>query len=188
MERGGIISGERGRVRGACPRGAPGCPATVIDPWDASAVKERVPRRLAVCVLALATAVAARAALSPELGRALEESTYVYVQSERKSGEFGRPAEIWFYYDGAAVYVGTRPASWRVRRIKAGRRRARIAVGKADGPAFEATGELRHDAAAEQHLMEEYARKYPAGWPRFVESFREGFKTGDRVLVRYTPK
>jgi hypothetical protein len=75
-----------------------------------------------------------------------------------------------------------------VRRIKAGRPRARIAVGKVDGPTFEATGALVRDTALEQRLMDDFARKYPEGWSRHAESFREGFKTGERVLVRYTPR
>jgi len=136
----------------------------------------------------LSVALAAYAAVSPALDHALRDSKYVYIQSERKSGQLGKPAEIWFFYDGTAVYVGTRPSTWRVRRIKAGRRRARIAVGKSDGPAFDATGELVHDAAIETRLMDEYARKYPEGWTRFADSFRSGFKSGERVLVRYTPK
>lgn len=142
-------------------------------------------RRLAALTLALA--VTAAAALSPELDRALRESKYVYIQSARKSGQLGKPAEIWFYYDGAAVLVGTPPTSWRVRRIKSGRKRARIAVGKADGPAFEATGEVVHDAALEQRLMDEFARKYGESWTRFADSFKSGFKSGERVLVRYRP-
>jgi hypothetical protein len=84
-------------------------------------------------VFTLVTAAAA-AALSPDVDRALHDAKYVYIQSERKSGELGKPAEIWFYYDGKAVYVGTPPTSWRVRRLKAGRKKAHIAVGKADGP------------------------------------------------------
>jgi hypothetical protein len=145
-------------------------------------------RRLAAATVHLALVAFAWAALSPELDRALRESKYVYIQSERKSHELGKPAEIWFYYDGKAVYVGTPPTSWRVRRIKAGRTRAHIAVGNADGPAFDATGEVAHDAAVEQKLMDDYARKYPEGWARFADKFREGFKNGERVLVRYTPK
>jgi hypothetical protein len=138
-------------------------------------------------VFTLVTAAAA-AALSPDVDRALHDAKYVYIQSERKSGQLGKPAEIWFYYDGKAVYVGTPPTSWRVRRLKAGRKKAHIAVGKADGPAFDATGEVVKDAAAEQKMMDEYARKYPEGWARFADKFREGFKSGERVLVRYTPK
>ena len=145
-------------------------------------------RRIATLVLTVALATSVRAGLSPALDRALHEAKYVYIQSERKSGALGKAAEIWFYYDGKAVYVGTPPTTWRVRRIKRGRPRARIAVGKADGPAFEARGEVVHDAAAEQRLMDEYARKYPEGWSRFADKFRDGFKNGERVLVRYAPK
>lgn len=145
-------------------------------------------RRIAALVLVLALVVGARAALSPELDRALHEAKYVYIQSERKSGALGKAAEIWFYYDGKAVYVGTPPTSWRVRRIKKARPKARIAVGKADGPAFDARGEVVHDAAVEQRLMDEYARKYPEGWSHFADKFRDGFKSGERVLVRYTPQ
>ena len=146
-------------------------------------------RRFASLTVLLATLVTtAAAALSPDVDRALHDAKYVYIQSERKSGQLGKPAEIWFYYDGKAVYVGTPPTSWRVRRIKAGRKKAHIAVGKADGPAFDATGEVVKDAATEQKLMDEYARKYPEGWARFADKFREGFKSGERVLVRYTPK
>jgi hypothetical protein len=146
-----------------------------------------VRRFASLAVLATLVATAA-ATLSPDVDHALRDAKYVYVQSERKSGQLGKAAEIWFYYDGKAVYVGTPPTSWRVRRIKAGRKKARIAVGKADGPAFEATGDLARDAATEQKMMEEYARKYPEGWARFADKFREGFKSGERVLVRYTPK
>ena len=144
-------------------------------------------RRLLAAV-AITIAATATATLSPDVDRALKESKYVYIQSERKSHDLGKAAEIWFYYDGKAVYVGTPPTSWRVRRIKHGRPKARIAVGKADGPAFEARGEVVHDAAAEQRLMDEYARKYPEGWSHFADKFRDGFKSGERVLVRYTPQ
>jgi len=145
-------------------------------------------RRLGTLAVVLTLVATAAATVSPEIDRALRDGKYVYIQSERKSGKLGKPAEIWFYYDGKAVYVGTPPSSWRVKRIKAGHKKARIAVGKADGPAFDATGEVVRDGAVEQRLMDEYARKYPEGWARFADKFRDGFKTGERVLVRYTPK
>ena len=145
-------------------------------------------RRLAVVSIALSLAGVGAAALSPDLDRALKESKYVYVQSERKSGQLGKPAEIWFFYDGGAVYVGTRPTSWRVRRIKAGRPDAKIAVGKVDGPSFTATGSLPNDPAMQELLLKEYARKYPQGWETHEQSFRQGFKDGSRVLVKYVPK
>jgi hypothetical protein len=148
-------------------------------------VRSRHRSPLILLVLVLAAGLAH--ALSADLERALRESQYVYIQSERQSGAFGKPAEIWFMYDGGAVLVGTPPTSWRVKRIKAGSRRARIAVGKVDGPAFEATGEVIRDAALEAKLLDEFGRKYPEGWKRFADRFREGFKSGDRVVVRYTP-
>jgi hypothetical protein len=145
-------------------------------------------RRFAATALALALVSTATAALSPDVEKALREDKYVYIQSERKSGEFSKPAEIWFFYDDGAVWVGTPPTSFRVRRIKAGRKKARIAVGTANGPSFDATGEVVKDAAMEQRLMTEFARKYPQGWDRFSQKFRDGFKNGERVLVRYRPK
>ena len=147
-----------------------------------------MPRLRAAVALSIALCATGLAALAPEVEKALRESTYVYVQSERKSGDFGKPSEIWFFYEDGKVYVGTRPSSWRVKRIKAGRTKARIAVGKADGPAFEATGATIRDPVIEQHLLAAYAKKYPEGWVKFEANFREGFKTGERVLVRYTPR
>jgi hypothetical protein len=146
-----------------------------------------MPRRLAALAVVLGLAAGSLAAFPPDVAKALHDAKYVYIQSERKSGEWSKPAEIWFYADDDAVYVGTRPASWRVKRIKAGRKKARIAVGKPDGPKFDAVGELRHDAAVEEKLMAAYAKKYPDGWSEHAEGFRSGFKSGDRVLVRYTP-
>ena len=37
------------------------------------------------------------AELSSELKQALDSSKYVYIQSERKSGDLGSKAEIWFF-------------------------------------------------------------------------------------------
>jgi hypothetical protein len=75
-----------------------------------------------------------------------------------------------------------------VKRIKAGRTKARIAIGSVSGPAFEATGTLVSDPAVQDRMMAAYAAKYPDGWKKYEASFREGFKTGDRVLVAYTPR
>jgi hypothetical protein len=136
----------------------------------------------------LAVAAIASAALSPELTKALDSATYVYVQSERKSGEMSKAAEIWFFVDKGVVYVGTRPTSFRVKRIKAGRTTARIAVGSVDGPSFEATGAVVSDPALQERMMAAYAKKYPDGWAKFADNFRQGFKTGERVLVAYTPR
>ena len=145
-------------------------------------------RAVAAGVLVVAVVAAARPSLPPDVTRALRDAQYVYIQSERKGGELGKPAEIWFFVEGDTLYVGTRPQSWRVKRIKAGRNKARIAVGSPGGPAYDATGKVVRDPAVEAKLMEAYAKKYPDGWPKHADGFREGFRTGERVLVAYSPR
>jgi hypothetical protein len=144
----------------------------------------------AVALVAVLVAVSSAAAdLPADVDKALREATYVYVQSERKTGDWSKPAEIWFHYENGAVYLATRPTSWRVRRIGWKRTKARIAVGKPDGPSFEATGSLvKGDRALEDRLMADYAKKYPERWSSFEQAFRDGFKSGDRVIVRYAPR
>jgi hypothetical protein len=145
-------------------------------------------RAVATGVLLVALVAAARPSLAPDVRAALRDARYVYIQSERKSGQLGKPAEIWFFVDGDTLYVGTRPQSWRVKRIKAGRTKARIAVGSPQGPAYDATGALVRDPAAEAKLLAAFAAKYPDAWPRYADGFRDGFRTGERVLVAYTPR
>ena len=57
-------------------------------------------------VLALAADVTA-ATLPADTIKGLETSPYVYLASERKAGGYGTPAEIWFMWDGGAVWVAT---------------------------------------------------------------------------------
>ena len=119
---------------------------------------------------------------------ALATSKYVYISSTRKDGNLGTPAEIWFLYHQGAVYVGTPPTAWRVRRIKQGRDAAKIAVGSATGPSFMATGTIVDDPDVLPVLYATFAKKYPDGWPRYEQRFRQGFKDGSRVLVKYVPR
>src|SRR5262249_41048121 len=151
-------------------------------------IRSGVRRAGTTLALWLALTQTGAAALTPALEQALHEAKYVYIQSQRKSGEMGKPAEIWFLYDDGAVVVGTRPTSFRVRRIRAKRTRAHIAVGKPDGPAFDAVGEVVKDPALEKKLLEGYAKKYPEGWKTYEAQFRSGFANGERVLVRYRPR
>jgi hypothetical protein len=148
----------------------------------------RLLRAVILLLAVVAVPCAALADLSPDLKKALADSTYVYISSARKSGGFGEPAEIWFMYHGGAVYVGTRPTSWRVRRIKAGRPAAKIAVGSTGGPSFEATGSIDNDPAAQELLLKTFAQKYAERWPSHEKNFRDGFQDGSRVLVKYVPK
>lgn len=144
---------------------------------------------LAVLVFALCSLWTASSVfgLSADLEKLLSESTYVYIASSRKDGNFGKAAEIWYLYHDGAVYVGTRPTSWRVRRINWGRPQAKIWVGKQDGPSFAATGSLVDDDAIEKLILESFAVKYPGGWKKYADGFRKGFADGSRVVVKYAP-
>jgi hypothetical protein len=141
---------------------------------------------LAVAV-ALAAVSGAAAGLAPEVEKALEGAEYVYISSTRKDGRLGEKAEIWFMYEGGKVYVGTRPISWRVKRIRWGRPDAKIWVGSREGPSFQAKGALVDDPALQERMFEVFAKKYPEGWKRHEDGFRTGFKDGSRVMVAYTP-
>ena len=137
-------------------------------------------------VVALATA-AHGAALPPETVQALEKSPYVYIATERKDGTFGAAAEIWFMWHDGAVWVASPATTWRVKRIKAGRTAARIAVGTKEGPPFSAKGAFVKDTANHDRLFATFAKKYPDRWPGYEARFRDGLKDGSRVLMRYDP-
>lgn len=144
-------------------------------------------RAIAAVVALLLLPLAAVAELPKDVQQQLAASKFIYISSTRKDGTLSTPAEIWFLWHDGAVYVGTRPTSWRVRRIQAGRPQAKIAVGKVDGPSFTATGSLVTDPAIEALLMKTYAEKYPDGWSTHADNFRQGFKDRSRVVVKYTP-
>ncbi|MEA2624929.1 MAG: hypothetical protein QOD06_974 [Candidatus Binatota bacterium] len=141
-----------------------------------------------VAVVLLLLCAPSRGAIPADARSRLEESKYVYVSSQRKDGKFGRPAEIWFLYHPGAVYVASPPTAWRVRRIRAGRALAKIAVGAADGPSFLATGAVVKDVKIHPILFSTYAKKYGDGWETYAERFRTGLTDGSRVLIKYTPK
>lgn len=126
-------------------------------------------------------------ALSSDLEAALRTSTYVYIASKRKDGSFGKPAEIWFMYQDGAVWVASPTTTWRARRIKANRPKARIAIGKADGPTFKAKGSVVRDTALYEQMYRTFATKYPDGWPKYEQQFRKGLADGTRVLIKYEP-
>jgi hypothetical protein len=147
-------------------------------------------------VLAVAAAAACVAAprsdaapiLSDAIRAALDTKPYVYIASTRKDGTFGTPAEIWFMWHEGAVVVASPITTWRVRRIRAGRTRARIAVGAVAGPRFEATGSIVKDEKLSEAMCRTFAQKYADGWPRWEARFRAGLADGTRVLIKYEPR
>jgi hypothetical protein len=125
--------------------------------------------------------------LSPEQLKQLADAQFIYIQSTRKDGTLSKPAEIWFAVLDGAVWVGSSPDSWRAKRIRWKRPQARIAIGSTSGPSFRATGAFVKDPELYKRFCDQLAVKYPERWSRWEKSFREGFTSGDRVLIRYTP-
>jgi hypothetical protein len=144
-------------------------------------------RRFVLVASAVLLLAPAASALGPEIEEGLRTSTYVYIASKRKDGSFGTPAEIWFMYHQGAVWVASPTTTWRVRRIRTGRPKVRIFVGKTDGPRFKATGSIVTDPPLYEEMYRTFARKYPEGWPKYEHRFREGLADGTRVLIRYEP-
>lgn len=125
--------------------------------------------------------------LSPEQLKLLGEAKFVYIQSTRKDGTLSKPAEIWFAVMDGALWVGSSPESWRAKRIRWGRPQAKIAIGSTSGPSFRATGSFVKDPALYGKFCDQLAAKYPEKWSRWEQSFRDGLKSGERVLIKYTP-
>ena len=128
------------------------------------------------------------ASLSAELQKALDNSKYVYIQSTRKDGKPSKAAEIWFMHYKGAVWVCSPVTTYRVKRIQVGQTKAKIAVGKSDGPSFTAKGSLVKDAEVDKVLFETYAKKYGGDWSSYEKNFRDGLANGARTLVKYEPE
>lgn len=127
------------------------------------------------------------AVLTSEIQDALHSSKYVYIASTRKDGSWGKPAEIWFMYHQGAMWVASPTTTWRVKRIQAGRDKAKIWVEKPGGPAFIAKGSIVKDPEVQKVLFKTYAKKYPADWSSYEKVFREELQSGARVLIKYEP-
>jgi hypothetical protein len=135
--------------------------------------------------------------------RALESSPFVYVSPLRKGGaESACHGEVWYaWLDGGVVLITAR-SGWKARSaLEKGLDRARIWVGdhgrwkgltgKNEGfraaPSFDARVSQVKDPATLDRLIAAYGTKYPAEIERWRDRFREGFKSGERVLLRYEP-
>ena len=127
-------------------------------------------------------------ALSSDQQKALDSAKYVYIQSSRKDGKLGKPAEIWFFPYKGAVWVCSPTTTHRVKRIKAGQTKAKVAIGKPDGPAFNAKGSIVKDPEVNKVMFEAFAKKYGDGWSSYEKNFRDGLANGSRTLVKYDPE
>ena len=124
-------------------------------------------------------------ALSSDQQKALDSAKYVYIQSSRKDGKLSKPAEIWFFHYKDAVWVCSPTTTHRVKRINAGQTKAKIAIGKPDGPSFNAKGSLVKDPEVNKVMFEAFAKKYAEGWSSYEKQFKDGLADGSRTLIKY---
>lgn len=144
----------------------------------------------------------APAGLPPATLAALESGEFVYVSPLRSNGEESTcHGEVWFaFLDGAVVLI-TSKESWKARSVAAGRDHARIWAGSHGrwkqltgrneafraAPSFASRAERVQDPALLDRLIARYEAKYPAEIGRWRDKFREGYASGERWLLRYTP-
>jgi hypothetical protein len=91
-------------------------------------------------------------------------------------------------HHNGAVWVASPVTTHRVKRIQAGQTKAKIAIGKTDGPSFTAKGSIVKDPEVNKVLFETFAKKYSDRWSSLEEQFRDGLANGSRALIKYEPE
>jgi len=118
---------------------------------------------------------------------ALRDAKYIYVTTYSRAGKPGTvPTWVW-PHDGA-IYFTTRRDSLKARRIRASGR-ARVHVGRADGPGFDGRAEWVDDRPdLEVALLRAYRRKYWLLVPLVMGPYiRRALARKSSVLIRITP-
>lgn len=189
-------------MRDPLPRGGPGIRHLV----RAEACTDRREFLAACAGLALWPLVAgarratAADALPTDL---LEQSPFVYISPLRADGsESTCHGEVWYAWLDGAVVINTSPKTWKSRALAAGRERARIWVGDhgrwkqmigrneafRSAPHFDArAASVVKNEALLDRLLAVYERKYPAEIGKWRDEMREGYRSGERLLLRYQP-
>lgn len=132
-------------------------------------------------------ATAPRAGTIPtHVEQLLQSSSYIYVATQRKNGELGSLAPIWFMYDQGKIFFTTSPDSWKARRIAEGSP-VTIRVGAEDGPLLVGRAEPVTDAAYIDAMGEKYNDKYWIAWMGFFRPRGERVSTGKTVAYVVDP-
>lgn len=151
-------------------------------------------------------APAPRATLAPGTRTLLDESGFVYISPLRADGsESTCHGEVWFGWLDGGVVINTRPSTWKATALRErGLDRARVWVGDHGrwktglagrgrneafraAPHFDARAEFVRDAAVLDRLLAQFETKYAGEFDRWRDEMRNGFHSGERVLIRYQP-
>tara|TARA_R110002110_G_scaffold113729_2_gene282233 strand:- start:210 stop:707 length:498 start_codon:yes stop_codon:yes gene_type:complete len=137
--------------------------------------------------------------LAESIQSGLNASDLVYLTPIQSNGtESACQAEIWFVYDGSAIYVCTDTNSWRAAAPRLGLTMTRIWVGdlgrwqSTNGeyknlPALMASASIESKPAEQQRVLELFGDKYSMSWLLWGPRFRKGLKNGSQTLLKYQP-
>ena len=133
----------------------------------------------------------------------LTDSEFVYISPLKTDGsESTCHGEVWYGWLDGAVVIVTSKDSWKARSLAKGLGSARVWVGNhgrwkgnlgsrneefRKAPSFDAKLERSKDEALLDELMALYRSKYPAEIAKWEPRFRDGFASGERVMLRYLP-
>lgn len=133
----------------------------------------------------------------------LRDSPFVYVSPLRSDGEESRcHGEVWYAWLDGAVYLSAASSTWKARAVAGGLKSARVWVGDhgrwksrigannesfRGAPHFDAVVERVTEGDWNERLLATYETKYPGSIDRWRDKMRDGYTSGHRVLLRYTP-
>jgi hypothetical protein len=136
------------------------------------------------------------AATSPAVAF-LDKSQLIYLSPLLTDGSESKcHGEVWFVYHDGEVFVVTKSDAWRTQAIRRGLRRAAIWIGEfgpwgsakdryRSAPYLVIEGQIESDATTHDTVLAVYATKYPDEWNTWGPRFRDGLRSGDRVMLRY---
>ena len=127
------------------------------------------------------------AALDGDTMAQLQAAKEIHVSTQRKGGEWGSAAPVWFWYTDGVIYLTASPSSYKARRILDGRDTVRIAVGGQDGSTFTGKAEIFTDAAIVERMGEAYSNKYWLAWLGFARPRVSRVESGKTVAIKVTP-
>ncbi len=118
--------------------------------------------------------------------QALETAKEIYVATERADGTRSAMAPVWFMYENGTVYFSTGSGSHKARRLRKGGR-VYVAVGSADGPAWEGWGTLVSDPTLIDRMAGYYRKKYWIAWLGLFVPNKDRVAAGKTVIVKVVP-
>ena len=133
----------------------------------------------------------------------LAESEFVYVSPLLSNGrESTCHGEVWYAWLDDSIVLITAKTTWKARALSRGMNSARIWVGDhgrwkgwfrnneafRQAPSSDAVASIDNDASLLDQLMKVYETKYPEEFSEWEDRQRSGFRSGVRIIIRYSKR